>query len=234
MTGNDENGATHVRHHSRDAGRHARPTAPSSNTSSSSRSSRTAAWCCCTWPTDGPPEPMARTRSVRKSPKTPPIWKKFAPSSNPPAFPPRPNWPTANPANEIIKWVQAEGMRPGGHEHPRTSLPRRHLSGHDRHPRAAQHQRAGSAASGEIATVDWPTRSSRSIPGSNRLTSRSAELSSDPLDSALRNRLPKRLTNWFRCLAGSWHGAKPESDSTLRDDRSKSRGIYGFRKAIMS
>ena len=37
----------------------------------------------------------------------------------PPAFPPRPNWPTAIPVTEIVKWVARERLRPGGHEHAR-------------------------------------------------------------------------------------------------------------------
>ena len=58
---------------------------------------------------DGRRELTARTRSARKSPKTPRTWKKFAQSFKPSAFPPRPNWLTANRSSEIIKWVQQKG-----------------------------------------------------------------------------------------------------------------------------
>ena len=54
------------------------------------------------------------------------------------------------PDKEIIKWVRAEGLRPGGHEHAWTSLPRRHISRHHSHSSPAQYQRARSAAQGEV------------------------------------------------------------------------------------
>ena len=54
------------------------------------------------------------------------------------------------PADEIIKWVKAKRLRPGGHEHARPPLPCRCISRHHRQPGTAQHQRAGAAVSGEI------------------------------------------------------------------------------------
>ena len=72
----------------------------------------------------------------------------------------RPNWPTASPSKEIIKWVRAEGLRSGGHEHAWTPLSCRYISRHHRHPGPAQYQRARSPSQGEVkATYFQPPRS---------------------------------------------------------------------------
>ena len=47
----------------------------------------------------------------------------------------------------------AEGLRPGRHEHPRTPLHQGHLPRHHGDARAAQHQRAGAAAAGEVSAA---------------------------------------------------------------------------------
>src|SRR5438128_2434407 len=41
-------------------------------------------------------------------------------------------------------------MRSGSYEHSRPPIPRRYISRHNREPRAAQHQCAGTAAQGEV------------------------------------------------------------------------------------
>ena len=50
------------------------------------------------WPTGGRLGPMAPTRSVRKSRRTKPIWRKFEAEL---AY--------GEPADEIIKWVENKG-----------------------------------------------------------------------------------------------------------------------------
>ena len=52
---------------------------------------------------------MARTRSARRSPKTPHIWKRSAPSSRPQDIPAEAELAYGEPANEIVKWVQQKG-----------------------------------------------------------------------------------------------------------------------------
>ena len=52
---------------------------------------------------------MARTRSVRKSPKTPRIWKKCGRSFKPIGIPAEAELAYGEPVKEIIKWVQRKG-----------------------------------------------------------------------------------------------------------------------------
>ena len=54
------------------------------------------------------------------------------------------------PAKEIVNWVAGKRLRPGGDEHPRTPLGGRPGSRRHRLRSAAQSQRAGAAAAGEV------------------------------------------------------------------------------------
>ena len=77
-----------------------------------------------------------------------------APNFRPRALPTEAELAYGDPVKEIVKWVKQQGLRPGGHEHPRPPLRGRPFPRHHRQPRPAQRPRAGAAPQGKM-TAYW-------------------------------------------------------------------------------
>ncbi len=124
----------------------------------------TAAWFYCMSPTAGRRAPTAPTPSALKSTEDHRLSEEGAsPEFETAGHSCRGRTGLRRPAQGNREVGQAKGLRPRGHEHPRSPVHRGHLSGHHRHPRSAQHQRAGLAAAGESETLGCRSYQNRKI-----------------------------------------------------------------------